>query len=124
MAVTVEGPGDGGTTDTEAPTLSISNPKDGATVSRTVSVQVQGQDNVAVTSTKLFIDGQLKQSVNGASLEFGWNTRKVSSGSHTITAEVQDAAGNTSSRSITVNVGATSGGGGKGSGGKGGKKAN
>ena len=88
--------------DSVAPTVSVSNPKTGSTISGNVSVTVAASDNVAVTGTSLYIDGALKASGNGA-LSYSWNTRKAP-GLHTVTATARDAAGNTSSQSVQVTV--------------------
>jgi hypothetical protein len=46
-----------GSSDTTAPTISITSPANGATVSGSVTVQVSASDNVGVTSTAISIDG-------------------------------------------------------------------
>lgn len=89
--------------DTIAPVVTISNPKAGTTVAGYVGVTVSATDNVAVASTSLYIDGVLKATGNG-SLSYNWNSRKASSGSHTVSATARDAAGNTKTQSVQVNV--------------------
>ncbi|XLZ71529.1 S8 family serine peptidase [Massilia sp. SR12] len=87
--------------DTTAPVVSISNPVNGATVSGNVTIGVSATDNVAVSNVSLYVDGALKASGNG-SVSFTWNSRKESSGSHTIQAVARDAAGNTSTKTVQV----------------------
>jgi hypothetical protein len=81
----------GTTTDTTPPTISITSPTNGATVSGTVSVAVTKSDNVGVTSTLLSID-------SGAyftcTYPYSWNTASLSNGAHTLKAQAKDAAGN------------------------------
>ena len=90
------------TADTVAPVVSVGNPKNGTTVSGTVAVTVSASDNVAVTSTSLYIDGALKASGNGA-LSYSWNTRKER-GARTVSATARDAAGNSKTVSVQVTV--------------------
>ena len=110
--------------DTTSPVITSMTPADGSSVSRTVSIQVTATDNVQVVSLVLYIDGSQKTSVSTGSLSYGWNSRKASSGSHLVRAVVQDAAGNSTTKDITLVVGSGSGGpgGGGNGGGKGRKK--
>jgi hypothetical protein len=50
----------------------------------------------------LYIDGALVAKGTGASLSYNWNARKASPGNHTIQAIAKDAAGNSTSSTITV----------------------
>lgn len=94
--------------DTQAPTVYISNPANDSTVSRTVNIGVSGNDNVAVKQLIVLVDGRRHCSVADTNTAIcSWNTRKVGSGSHTITAIAEDAAGNQAQSQITVNVGAS-----------------
>ncbi len=90
-------------TDTTPPVVAITNPVAGA-VSGTVAVSVNASDNsgAAGISQQLFIDGVLKAKTTGAMLSYNWNTRKIALGSHTVKAVAKDAAGNTSTASVTV----------------------
>jgi thermitase len=94
--------------DTVAPVPTISNPLNGSTVSGNVSIGVKTTDNSgpAAISQTLFVGGRQVASGIGGSLNFNWNTRKLSAGSsHTIQAVARDAAGNTATSSVTVKVG-------------------
>ena len=102
--------------DSTPPVITSMSPADGSTVKGTVTIQVSASDNIQVTSLKLYIDGVLKSSATTNSLSYGWNTRKVSSGSHLIKAIAQDAVGNSINKQITLVVGS---GGSKPGGGKG-----
>jgi len=90
--------------DTTPPTVSISSPTTGTTVSSTVSVQVAASDNVGVATVTLSVDGVLLASDTAAPYAFSWNTTTASNGSHTLTAQATDAAGNNASTSTVVNV--------------------
>jgi subtilisin family serine protease len=88
--------------DTTAPSVTIKNPVNGSQVSGTVSISVSASDNVGVTQLVVYVDGAQKASATSGSLSYSWNTRKVAAGSHTIMAIAKDAAGNSSSTSISV----------------------
>lgn len=90
--------------DTTAPTVLITSPTASAQVSGTVSVNVSASDNAGAAgiTQSLYIDGGLRATGTGANLSYSWNTHKVSRGSHTIQAVARDAAGNTTSRTETV----------------------
>jgi hypothetical protein len=88
--------------DTTPPTVSILNPTSGAKVSGTVGISAKASDNVSISSLKLYIDGKLVSSGNTSSLSYSWNSRKASSGTHTISSTAADAAGNLASISISV----------------------
>ncbi|MGE5100731.1 MAG: S8 family serine peptidase [Deltaproteobacteria bacterium] len=90
--------------DTTPPAVTILSPAAGTTVSGRVTVSTSATDNSgsAGISQALYIDGSLKATATGGSLSYSWNTRKASSGSHTIQAVAKDASGNTSSTSVQV----------------------
>jgi hypothetical protein len=43
-----------------------------------------------------------KATGNGGALGYSWNTKKGASGAHTITVTARDAAGNTTTSSVSV----------------------
>jgi hypothetical protein len=91
--------------DTTAPSLSIANPVAG-TVSGTVAVSVSAADGAGAAGirTSLAIDGVLRASGTGGSLSYSWNTKKERAGTHTIAVSARDAAGNTSTKTVSVSV--------------------
>jgi thermitase len=86
--------------DTIAPTVAITSPSSGSTVSGTVKIQISGKDNVAVTKIELFIDGKLFGTSTSSTATFNWNTRNVSKGEHQLQAYAYDAAGNIGASSL------------------------
>lgn len=92
------------TADTQAPVVVISNPQDGSQVSGVVDIRVSVSDDSDLAGIRqtLYVDGKAVASATGAVLSYKWNTRKASSGSRTIQAVARDAAGNTTTRSVTV----------------------
>jgi hypothetical protein len=93
-------------TDTTAPTVSITAPTNGATVSGTTTVSVISADNVGVVSNNLFIDGVSTASLGTSSpVAFIWNTAPLAGGVYTLYAVAKDALGNTATSSaVSVTV--------------------
>jgi hypothetical protein len=90
--------------DKTAPTVSITSPSNGATVSGTINVMVSASDNVGVTSVTLSVDGSTVATSTTSPFTNSWNTGSVPNGTHTLTATAADAAGNKGSSSIQVTV--------------------
>jgi len=91
--------------DTTPPTVSITEPSSGATVSGAVAVKADASDDIGVASVDFSVDGAPQGSDATAPYGFTWDTTAVSNGSRTLTAVARDAAGNTaSSTSVTVVV--------------------
>jgi thermitase len=89
--------------DTTAPKVKIANPVSGK-VSGNVAVSSSAEDDsgAAGITQWIYIDGTLVATGKGSSLAYNWNTRKASKGTHTIAVTARDAAGNTSTTSVSV----------------------
>ncbi len=87
-----------------APTVAITSPAPGATVSGTVLVSLSASDNFGVTKVELYINGQFVSSSSSAALSYTLDTTRFLNGSLTIAAKAYDAAGNVSSTSIHVTI--------------------
>jgi hypothetical protein len=92
--------------DTTPPTVSISAPADGASVSGTVSVTASARDDVSVASVQFQVDGANVGSLDTSSPYFySWDTTKTNNGAHTLLAIAKDGAGNSAtSASVMVTV--------------------
>jgi hypothetical protein len=94
--------------DITGPSVSLTAPSNGATVSGTISVTASATDNVAMAGVQFLLDGaNLGAEVLGAgpTYTFSWNTTTASAGSHTLSARARDASGNTTlATSISVTV--------------------
>src|SRR5262249_30903630 len=101
------------TTDTTAPTISITAPGNGATVSGSITVSGTATDNVGVSSVQFLLDGNnLGSSVSAAPYQVNWDTSTASNASHTLSAKAFDAAGNVGNAvGISVTVSNTGSGG-------------
>jgi hypothetical protein len=105
------GSGSGSGGDTTPPTVSITAPAAGATVSGTVSVAVSASDNVGVARVDVLVDGTVAGSDTTAPFAVAVDTTRLASGSHALTARAFDAAGNAAT-SVAVTVAVANGGGG------------
>jgi hypothetical protein len=92
-----------GSSDTTAPTVSISAPTAGATVSGSVTVSATASDNVAVTSVGFYIDSALVSTDTASPFSYTWATTAYANGAHSIYAKAYDAASNVGT-SATVSV--------------------
>jgi hypothetical protein len=91
--------------DTTPPTVAISVPAAGATVSGTVTVAGTASDNVALAKVELSVDGGAYQTAAGtSSWSFSLATGSLSDGAHTLTVRATDSSGNqaTTSESVTT----------------------
>ena len=90
--------------DKTAPTLAITSPASGATVSGQVTIATSVSDNNGASgiTQRLYIDGVLRNTVQGRPLSFRWNTKQETTGVHTIMVTAADPAGNTTTRQIQV----------------------
>jgi hypothetical protein len=105
-AFDVTGTSGGTPPDTTPPTVGITSPTAGATVSGTVPINATAADDTGVASVAFFVDGTQVGATDAISpYSAGWDTRTVADGSHTLTAIARDAAGNsTASAPVTVTV--------------------
>jgi len=91
--------------DTTPPTVSITSPASGASISGTVTVSASASDNVGVTSVGFYLDGTLAGTDTTSPYTFSLNTGSITNGTHVLLAKASDAAGNVgSSASVTVTI--------------------
>lgn len=95
-----------GSGDTTAPTVAMTQPSNGATVSGSVTLAANATDNVGVTGVRFQVDGQdVGAEVTSAPWTLSWNSAQVTNGQHSVRAIARDAAGNTATSSaVTVTV--------------------
>jgi hypothetical protein len=123
-----------GIADAVAPTMTITFPKDGASVEPGFEVTATAMDNVAVTQAKLLVDGAVVATTQGAGPYTFPTDAMLAMGAHSVEVEVTDGK-NVQSQTINVTVvtpgggddtgsgsgsGGGNGGGGNGGGGTGG----
>jgi hypothetical protein len=95
-------------TDTAPPTVSVTAPANGATISApgTTAVNVTASDaSSSVSKVEVYIDGALKSTLSSSPYSYSWNTSGVTLGSHTIFAKAYDSFNNVAtSTTNTVNL--------------------
>jgi Big-like domain-containing protein/carboxypeptidase family protein/gametolysin peptidase M11 len=101
-SVTIAFPGSGG--GISPPTVSITAPTGGETVSGSATISASASANVGVSSVTLAVDNTTVATLTSAPYSTSWNTTTIANGTHTIIATAKDAAGNSASSSVTVSV--------------------
>ncbi len=88
------------------PSVNITNPGDGATVSGTVTVTADASDDNGVTKVEFFVDGNSLgvDSNGGDGWSASWDTTTASNGAHTVSATATDTIGQTGTDSVGVTV--------------------
>ncbi|MEM2342356.1 MAG: S8 family serine peptidase [Candidatus Bathyarchaeia archaeon] len=97
------GSSNSGVKDIVPPSVKITYPVDGATVSGAIIVSVDASDDSGVSKVELYKDGVLFATDSDAPYEFYWDTTDESDGIHVLVAKAYDAAGNIG-ESSAVNV--------------------
>ena len=89
-----------------APTVTLTDPVNGATVSGNAVVAAIATDDQGIPVVQFYLDGApLGTPVSSPPFMATWNTRASASGLHTLTATASDTSGNVgSSQSVVVNV--------------------
>jgi hypothetical protein len=92
--------------DTIPPSVSITSPAAGGTVSGLTTISANANDNVGVAGVQFLLDGAfLGPEQNVAPYAIQWNTANAVNGSHTLTAMARDGSGNvTTSAPVAVTV--------------------
>lgn len=92
------------TPDTTPPSVSMTAPLDGASVSGSVSLAASSTDNVAVAGVQFLLDGaNLGTEITTAPYTLSWDTTTVANGAHTLAARARDTSGNVSTSTV-VNI--------------------
>jgi hypothetical protein len=91
---------------TTPPTVSLTSPSNGVSVSGTFSVSARPSNGAGVVGVQFLLDGAiLGPEDQVAPYSIAWDTTTVSAGLHTLAARARDGVGNrTTSPPVTVNV--------------------
>jgi hypothetical protein len=90
-------------TDVAPPLVKLTEPVAGATVKGIAQLAATASDDTGVTKVQFKLDGQpLGAPVTAPPFTTSWDSRTVSQGQHTLSAEAYDAAGNVGSTAGTV----------------------
>jgi hypothetical protein len=92
--------------DTTPPTVALTAPSPGTTVSETVTVSATASDNAAVAGVQFLLDGNaLGAEDTTEPYSISWATTGASNGTHQLSARARDTAGNvTTSAAVEVTV--------------------
>jgi hypothetical protein len=90
--------------DNVAPTVSITNPADGAIVTRksTVTITATASDNVGVSRVEFLVNGAVQCTDTTAPYSCGWRVPAAMNKAFQLQARAFDAAGNTASATVQV----------------------
>jgi hypothetical protein len=92
------------------PTVSITAPMNGATVSGTVAITANaapaaGYNNLTIASVQFFVDGTSVGTATASPYTVNWDSTKATNGSHSLTAKATDNMnGSTTSSAVMVTV--------------------
>jgi hypothetical protein len=93
------------TSDTTAPTVSLTAPANNTIVSAVTTISAIANDNVGVTNVVFYDGSTILGNDSSSPYTYSWNTASVSNGPHSLTSKAYDAAGNSKVSSIiTVTV--------------------
>lgn len=86
------------------PTVSIVSPASGASVSGSVSINVDANDNVGVTKVEFYVNGVLKSADQASPYVYSWDTTALAPGTYSLMVKAYDAAGNVGQSTSSVTV--------------------
>ena len=86
------------------PTLAITSPAPGSVVKGIVNVRASAADDVELAAVRFSVAGVSLGSGSVPPFGVSWNTTQFTNGTHTLTVEAVDRAGNVTRRTITVTV--------------------
>ncbi|RKZ28052.1 hypothetical protein DRQ36_10955 [bacterium] len=96
--------GTGPSSDTEAPTVTITSPASGYTTSGSVIISVEATDNEEVSKVELLVDGSVKSTDTTSPYSFNIDFSSYSEGAHSVVAKAYDSSDNTAvSDAIIIN---------------------
>jgi parallel beta-helix repeat protein len=84
------------------PTVAITSPADGSTVSGVVDVQGNAQDDLS--KVEFYVDWSLKFTEVSSPFTFTWDSSSVTKGNHTVAAMAYDTEGMRACYAVTLNV--------------------
>ncbi len=96
----------GGGSDTTAPSVALTVPASGATVSGVITLSATASDNTGVVGVQFRVDGNPVGSEDTTSpYAISFDSRTIANGTHAVSARARDAAGNaTTSTSVNITV--------------------
>ena len=96
--------GGGAPPDATPPTVAITSPGPGATVSGSITVSASASDNTGVARVEFWLDGQLRATDTSVPYAISWDSASASDGTHSWSALAYDAAANSASASVSFTI--------------------
>jgi len=93
--------------DTQAPTVSITNPAAGSVITDPITIEATATDGSSVTKVQLYIDNVLVATRTVAPYTYSWDTTVSTDGTHTIKAVATDRAARVSEQSVVITLSRT-----------------
>jgi len=90
--------------DTTPPTVNVTAPANGSTVSGSVVISANASDNVAVDHVDFLVNGTLVGTDSVSPYSITWNSTTVADGSVSITAHAVDTSSNSADGTVVVTV--------------------
>lgn len=90
--------------DIEAPSVDITTPANGATVTDAVNVTASATDNVGVSRVEFYVNGALKSTDTATPYAYSWDSKAIANGTASLMAKSYDVTGNSNSSTIQVQV--------------------
>lgn len=92
-------------TDNIPPTVSLTAPVNGATLTGTTAITANASDNIGVTRVEFYAGSTYLGNDTTSPYSYSWNTTSVPNGTYNLTAKAFDGAGNnTTSSAVSVTV--------------------
>jgi len=88
----------------QLPTIAITNPQEGSTVSGSVLITADASDDNGVISVEFKVDGVLRSLDNTSPYEWTWDTTTEEEGAHVIAVTATDTASQTKNDEVNVTV--------------------
>jgi len=88
--------------DVKPPTVKVLTPADGATVTGTVTFEVEPKDESGIAEVGLYLDGTICGTATGAPYQMTWDSTRAPNGSYVFSATVFDGVGNVGTTAVTV----------------------
>jgi len=96
--------------DTTPPTVTLTAPAAGATLTGTVTLAATAADNVAVSQVQFLVDGAVVGTATAAPYQVSWSSATVANGAHGFSARATDTSGNAAtSAAVSATVQNTAG---------------
>lgn len=90
--------------DSQAPSLTLTNPANGSVISQPITIEATASDESGIAKVEFFIDDQRVAGITAAPFSYNWNTNNSTEGVHSIRAAATDIAGRISEKTATVTL--------------------